>query len=114
LKDITVVAVDPGNMPTSRCFNEAPVVFKSIIYVIGRFMLPISQHVSDTFVTTKTSAQNLVLMSVGEEMHGARGYYSRQKSEKSSLESQDERLQENLWLACEKWASLDPAETALE
>jgi WW domain-containing oxidoreductase len=101
-------------MPTSRCFKEAPLAFRAVMNILGHAVLPVAQYFTDAINTAKTSGRNLVVMSVGEKHIGERGYYLGQKPMASSLESQDEDMQEKIWLACEKWANFEPSETALK
>lgn len=84
------------------------------MYILGHFVLPVAQYFTDTVNTTNTSGRNLVMMSVGEKHNGERGYFLGQKSTASSLQSQDEEMQEKVWLACARWAKLEPSETVLE
>ena len=83
------------------------------MYILGHFVLPVAQYFTDTVNTTNTSGRNLVVMSVGERHNGERGYFLGQKPMASSVQSQDEEMQDKVWLACTRWAKLEPWETVL-
>lgn len=83
------------------------------MYILGHFVLPVAQYFTDAVNTTKTAGRNLVMMSVGKDHNGERGYYFGQKPRDSSIKSQDEEMQEKLWLACARWTKLEPSETVL-
>jgi hypothetical protein len=84
-----------------------------MMYVVGHVMLPVLKHFTDGIKTTKASGHDLAILSVGDKLAGARGYFIGQKAATSSVESQDENKQEELWAACGRWATLDLTETAL-
>lgn len=83
---------------------------RTVMYVVGHVMLPVLKHFTDTIKTTKDSGRDLVNLSVGDKVAGARGYFMGQKAAISSVESQDESRQEELWAACGRWAKLDLTE----
>lgn len=80
---------------------------------ILKFVLPLAQYFTDAVNTTKTSGQNLVILSVDPKYHGVRGYFLGQKPMTSSTDSRDEELQERMWKACEKWSQLTQSESLL-
>jgi hypothetical protein len=106
------VAVNPGDMPQSRCFTDAPLVMKSAVSVLS-FVMPVAKHFMSKVITSEDASKNVVSLSMGPENEGARGYFEGLKQATSSSESQDEAKQAELWASCEKWANLAPSETTL-
>ncbi|RDW83043.1 hypothetical protein BP5796_04534 [Coleophoma crateriformis] len=111
LKGITAVAVNPGDMPTSRAFQHVPFAFRMVLK-IAACLLPLFQYFT-SLTTTKSAAINLMAMSVGPDASGSRGYFEGQKPVQSSKDSQDKGLRERVWKACEKWCGLKQSETVL-
>lgn len=114
LKHITTLAMDPAGMPTSRAFNNVPLLFKTTMFIVGHFVVPVAKYFTQALNTPANAGRELVAMSVGPEYEGVRGYFVRLQRTESSAESQDEGKQGQVWAACEKWVRLAPSETVLK
>lgn len=77
-------------------------------------ILPIMKRLTGGLITLKDASKNVVALSIGFEGEGARGYFDGLKPSISSSESQDERIQGELWALCEKWAKIERLETVLQ
>jgi hypothetical protein len=86
LKQITAVAMNPGDMPQSRCFADAPLVMKSALSVIS-FMMPVAKHFMGKIITSEDASKNVVSLSMASENEGSRGYFEGLKQSKSLSES---------------------------
>lgn len=106
------MAVNPGDMPQSRCFTDAPLVMKSAVSVLS-FMMPVAKHFMSKVITSEDASKNVVSLSMASENEGARGYFEGLKQSTSSNESRDETKQAELWVSCEKWTNLAASETIL-
>jgi hypothetical protein len=104
--------MDPGGMPTSKGFKDTPLALRTSMYIAGR-LLPLLQFFSNSIKTTKAIGLDLITMSLGPNMAGQRGYFECQKQANSSTESQNEVIQEEVWMACVRWARLGQSETIL-
>jgi WW domain-containing oxidoreductase len=112
LKDITAVAMNPGGMPQSRCFADAPLLMKTIMSGLSATM-PITKHLTSKLNTLEDASKNVVWLSMESEHEGTRGYFDGLKPSTSSSESRDEGKQAELWASCAKWAKLESSETVL-
>lgn len=110
-KNIVALATDPGDMPTSRCFKDAPASLKVLVFVAGNLILPVSKHFTNAIRTTDAAGADLVSMAVGPAGKGMRGYFIQEKPAAALPETRDKIKQEKLWEACEEWVGMPPTRT---
>lgn len=80
---------------------------------VATFVAPIAKYFTKTLTTPTDAGRILVTMSLDPDQKESRGYFLQNMPLESSAASHDENMQDKLWVACEKWASLDPTETVL-
>ena len=114
LMHITAFAMDPGGMPSSRAFKDVPSVFKTTMFVVGHFILPVAQYFTKTLSSPATAGYELTTLAVGPEGEGIRGYFVRLEQKDSWVESRNESKQREVWAACEKWVALEASDTVLK
>ncbi|KAL3471488.1 hypothetical protein BJX99DRAFT_24408 [Aspergillus californicus] len=112
LSNITVTAMDPGGMTSSRAHTEQKLVVR-VMSAIVNLLLPILKHLTTAIRTTEDSGRDLVALSNGPTFDKKRGYYVGQTKAAPAPLSLDPEVQARLWTACWKWAGLTPEETAL-
>jgi WW domain-containing oxidoreductase len=105
--------MDPAGMPSSRAFSNVPLGFKAAMFIIGHSIAPVARYFTPRLNTPANAGRELVALSVGPEGEGVRGYFLRLQLKESSVQSQDEEKQKEVWADCEKWVMLDPSETVL-
>lgn len=113
LSRLTVTAMDPGGLATSRAQAEQRKSVRRVMAAVS-FCMPVLKHFTTTFRPTAEAARDLVAVSVEPEFQGKRGYYVGQKPGISAEISRDPAAQQRLWAACWKWAGLSAEETVLQ
>ncbi|KAK4942068.1 hypothetical protein LTR10_018104 [Elasticomyces elasticus] len=113
LSKVTVTAMDPGGLATSRAQKEQK---KSVQWMMAfiNLCMPVLKHFTKAFRPTSDSARDLVAVSVEPEFQGKRGYYVGRKPDVSAEISKDTAVQKRLWAACWKWAGLTTEDTVLQ
>ncbi|PVI01401.1 NAD(P)-binding protein [Periconia macrospinosa] len=114
LKNISVLTVDPGGLLDSRAFSQkdVPRLWSTIIRVVG-WMYPIIKYVLPQMRFTAAAAAELVGFALDPEHAGKCGYYEVGKLSASSVASQDEKLQVELWKKSIGWCGIEQRDSAL-
>jgi WW domain-containing oxidoreductase len=113
LKNATATAMDPGNLPTSRCFQYAPMSWRATLFIAGHLVLPVAKHFTNSIQTTDATRVDLVSIAVGPARKGMRDFFCGEMSAEAFPETRDTVEQDRLWEACEKWVQLRPNESEL-
>ncbi|KAJ5679757.1 hypothetical protein N7462_008001 [Penicillium macrosclerotiorum] len=113
LSNITVTAMDPGGLPSSRAQAGQK---RSTRFLMGaiNFLMPVLKHCTTLFRTTEDAGRDLATVSSDPTFTGKRGYYVGIKTDFAAPVSQDPGIQKKLWECCWRWAGLTPADTPLK
>jgi len=112
LKNITVVALDPGGMTGTRAFDQAPFLMRFFLQYVLATLAHITKYFS-SFSTPKDSAWELLKIALGPEGAGKKGYFVGLAPGTSGPQSNDRELQERVWKACVKWCGMKQSDTKL-
>ena len=98
-KTLTVVAFDPGLMPGTGLGREAPPPFRWLWNHVLPRALPVVRRLMGPYVLSpEESGENMAWLAVSPEAEGLSGlYFQRTEAIKSSVDSYDEKKQEDLW-----------------
>ncbi|GLA31614.1 hypothetical protein ACMYSQ_003629 [Aspergillus niger] len=112
LSGVTALAMDPGGLPSSRAQagqkRSARWLFK-----VAEFLMPVLRYMITMFRTIEDAGHDLVVVSVGAEFRGKRGYFVGVKKVAPAALSEDREAQEKLWGNCWRWAGMRTEETVL-
>lgn len=112
LSSITVLAMDPLTMPSSRAFAKGPLFMAVVMNYLLVWLVPLFQYFSNVS-TPAASARDLMEFTVGPAGERKRGYYKRMVETTSSPESYSPELWERVWKASVEWTNLEAGDTAL-
>ena len=95
----TVLAFDPGLMPGTGLAREASAPIRWLFLHLMPHMIPLLRMVVNPNIhTPRESGANLAWLATSPEMEGVSGrYYEGKKPIKSSVDSYDQKKQEDLW-----------------
>jgi NAD(P)-dependent dehydrogenase (short-subunit alcohol dehydrogenase family) len=98
-KTLTVVAFDPGLMPGTGLARGAPFPIRWMWNHVVPHALPVVRRLMGPYVLTpQESGGNMAWLAVSPETEGVSGvYFQRREAIKSSVDSYDEKKQEDLW-----------------
>ncbi|KAJ5762832.1 hypothetical protein N7533_001513 [Penicillium manginii] len=113
LSQITVIAMDPGGLPSSRAQAGQKKSTRAIMGTIN-FLMPVLKYCTTVFRTTEDAGRDLATVSADPVFRGKRGYYVGLKTDSAAPISQDPDMQKKLWECCWRWAGLTSAETSLQ
>ncbi|KAJ5605571.1 hypothetical protein N7510_008352 [Penicillium lagena] len=113
LSKITVTAMDPGGLPSSRAQAGQKRSARILMATLNTLM-PVLKHCTTAFRTTEDAGRDLAAVSVDPAFQGKRGYYVGLRADTAAPVSQDAGMQKKLWEGCWRWAGLTPAETVLQ
>ncbi|MCJ1476527.1 hypothetical protein MMC13_005193 [Lambiella insularis] len=108
----TVTAMDPGLMPGTGLVREASSAIKFLwVHVLPRILPLLRLLVTPNIHTPHESGLALARLAVGSDVKGVSGkYYEGMKPIASSVESHDEKKQEDLWSWTARYVAADEAE----
>ena len=114
-KKWTVVAFDPGLVPGTGLAREANPFLKLLwIHLLPRLLPLLRLLISPNIHSPQKSGSNLAWLALDPEVRDVSGvYYEMRKQIKSSLESYDEKKQEELWAWTLKNTAINETETLL-
>ncbi|PYH47140.1 short chain dehydrogenase/reductase SDR [Aspergillus saccharolyticus JOP 1030-1] len=112
LSRITVIAMDPGGLPSSRAQAQQKRSTRRIFSIIN-FLMPVLKHVITMFRTAEDAGRDLAVVSVDASFRGTRGYFVGQTEDVPATVSTDPGVQEKLWNACWGWCGLTAEDTVL-
>lgn len=98
-KHLTVVAFDPGLMPGTGLAREGTAIERFLWNIVGpRILWLVKKFFIANTHTPQESGENLAWVAVGDEAKNETGvYYEGRKKIKTSVDSYDEKKQEDLW-----------------
>ncbi|OAQ59573.1 short-chain dehydrogenase [Pochonia chlamydosporia 170] len=116
LKNVTAIAVNPGNMVDSRALrtNTPPSLHKMQTFVY-RPLLPILRLImGPTLRTAAPAGADVVDLTLSPEYAGKRGFFTLLQDDESSPDSRDEEKQARLWKQTLLWAKVTKDSTVLQ
>lgn len=114
MKSITAVAINPGDMPDSRCMNDGvPKAWQYGTTLVAP-LLPVLKYVMPNMRSVYQGGLDLIELAVGENFKEKTGYFEGLKEVKGPSESRDERKQKALWTKSLKWAKVGREDTVLK
>jgi NAD(P)-dependent dehydrogenase (short-subunit alcohol dehydrogenase family) len=98
-KHLTAVAFDPGLMPGTGLAREGNAIERFLWNIVGpRIIWVLRRLVTANTHTPQESGESLAWVAVGDEVKNETGvYFEGRKKIKSSVDSYDEKKQEDLW-----------------
>ncbi|KAK7931158.1 short-chain dehydrogenase [Apiospora marii] len=114
LKNITAIAVNPGDMGDSRAFaTNTPLSIRLVQALIVKPFLPlITRMVAPTFRSAAAAAVDVVELAVDRAHRGERGYFTMLDKDSSDPMTMDEEVQEVAWRKSLEWAKITKNNTA--
>lgn len=108
LRNITAVAINPGNLTDSRALRtNTPQSLKNVQSFMLRPLRPILRAVMDpTLRTSATAGVDVADLAASRAYPGERGYFTMLKKDESSPESQVVEKQERIWAGTLRWARI--------
>ncbi|KAI0145104.1 hypothetical protein GGR57DRAFT_321246 [Xylariaceae sp. FL1272] len=113
---ISAVAIDPGNLVDSRALRtNTPAMWPYMQRFVLQPLRPILQYVLPDIRTAADAGQDVADLVLSKKYPEKRGYIRLSApGEASSVDSQDEAVQEELWTKTAEWAKMASDSTALE
>lgn len=75
--------------------------------------MPILKYFTSQIRTTADAGRDLAYLSLDPSFQGRRGYFEGKKETAPSKVAIDEKVQQELWDGCWRWANMTSEETAL-
>ncbi|RJE27103.1 short-chain dehydrogenase [Aspergillus sclerotialis] len=105
LKEITAVAINPGNLSDSRALRvNTPFTLQVLSRFVIRPLCPILRLIDPTMRTAAAAAADVVELAVGERLEGASGYFTLLEKGEGPSESLDRGKQRALWEKTAEWS----------
>ncbi|PLB55667.1 NAD(P)-binding protein [Aspergillus steynii IBT 23096] len=116
LKNITVVAINPGNLTDSRALQvNTPTQVKIMSsFIIRPFSFLLRRFMDPTMRTTGEAAADVVGLAINTISPGETGYFTLSKKDKSSTDSYNEDVQDKLWKKTLEWGSITKENSPLK
>ncbi|KAH8427559.1 uncharacterized protein LDX57_005273 [Aspergillus melleus] len=116
LKNITVIAINPGNLTDSRALQvNTPTQVKVMSsFIIRPFSFLLRRFMDPTMRSAGEAAADIVGLATGKINPGEGGYFTLSKKDKSSSDSYNEEVQEKLWKKTLEWGGINRANSALK
>lgn len=116
LKNITAVAIHPGNLVDSRALRSNTPKSMSIMQtLIYKPLLPLLKlAMGPTLRTAAPAGADVAELALNDKYAGERGFYTLLNKDESSPESQDKQKQSDLWAQTLKWAYISSSNTKLQ
>lgn len=116
MKQITAIAVNPGNLVDSRALTtNTPQSLSRMQRFVYKPLLPLLRLLmGPTLRTSAPAGVDIADISVNHKYDGERGFFTLTQKDQSSPESQDEFTQTRLWGATLSWANITKDNTALQ
>ncbi|KAF2788463.1 NAD(P)-binding protein [Melanomma pulvis-pyrius CBS 109.77] len=114
LKNITAVAINPGNLSDSRALRvNTPKGLQFMSKYIVQPLRPLLRFVDATMRTSKEAGIDVAKLATGQVFPGERGYFTLLKKDTSSPDSLQEATQQRLWEKSLDWARITADNTSL-
>lgn len=116
LKNITAVAINPGNLVDSRALrSNTPMSMSLMQTFVYKPLLPIFKlYMGPTVRTSAPAGADVAELALNDKYAGERGFYTLLQKDESSPESQDKQKQSVLWLQTLSWARITKENTRLQ
>lgn len=116
LKNITAVAVNPGNLVDSRALrNHTPKSMSLMQTFVYKPLLPLLKLlVGPTLRTAAPAGADVAELALNDKYAGERGFCTLLDKDESSPESQDKQKQSSLWAQTLLWAKISSNNTELQ
>ncbi|KAF4635988.1 hypothetical protein G7Y89_g2117 [Cudoniella acicularis] len=115
LKNIHVIAIDPGALPASRAMSkDVPKAWQYGVGFVAVRLQPLLKYFIPALRLLKKAGADLAEISVSEKYENERCYYTCLKKDESSTESQDKEKQERVWVKSLEWARIGKGGTVLK
>ncbi|KAI0121996.1 NAD(P)-binding protein [Daldinia grandis] len=114
--NITVVAINPGNLGDSRAFRtNVPLSIRIVQKVLFKPLMPLIRRFADpTFRTSREAGIDIVELGVAKAEDGERGYYTLLKKDDPDPAVLDKEKQRIIWEKSAEWAKINKDNTALK
>ena len=116
LKNISVVAINPGNLTDSRALQvNTPTQIKVMSsFIIRRLSFLLRRFMDPTMRSAGEAASDVVGLATNQINPGESGYFTLSKKDKSSTDSYDEAVQDKLWKKTLEWGSINEQNSAIK
>lgn len=116
LKNITAVAINPGNLIDSRALRtNTPKSMPILQTFVYKPLLPLLKlAMGPTLRTAAPAGADVAELALNDKYVGERGFYTLLNKDESSPESQDKQKQSSLWAQTLSWAKISSSNTKLQ
>lgn len=116
LKNITAVAINPGNLVDSRALrSNTPRSMSLMQTFVYKPLLPVLKlSMGPTLRTAAPAGVDVAELALSDKYAGQRGFYTLLQKDESSPDSQDKQKQSALWSQTLRWASITQEDTKLQ